>query len=130
MRVARSPLAKREVPLAARLEYRFLPDSRAQVDINLLVDANQLTFKQGAQNNYESNFDVVGFVLNSVGKTEGGFSQTVKATLSESDYKRALTTGITYTGHADLPPGTYQLRAVVRDAETGKLGSVSQYLNA
>jgi hypothetical protein len=37
-------------------------------------------------------------------------------------------TGISYTGHADLPPGTYQLRAVVRDSDTGKLGSVAQYL--
>src|SRR5215831_3370302 len=128
VRAAMSPLAKREVPLAARLQYRFLPDLRAQVDINLLVDASQLTFKQDAQNNYEANFDVVGFIMNSIGKTEGGFSQTVNAKLSESDYKRSQTTGISYTGHADLPPGTYQVRAVVRDTETGKLGSVSQYL--
>jgi len=128
VRAAMSPLAKREVDLAARLEYRFLPDARAQADINVLINANQLTFKQDAQNNYEANFDVVGFVMNSLGKTQGGFSQTVNAKLSEADYKRALTTGISYTGHADLPAGTYQLRAVVRDSESGKLGSVSQYL--
>jgi hypothetical protein len=67
-------------------------------------------------------------MMNSMGKTEGGFSQTVTAKLSEGDYKRALTTGLSYTAHADLLPGTYQLRGVVRDSETGKLGSVSQYL--
>ena len=128
VRAAMSPLAKREVELAARLQYRFLPDARAQIDINLLINANQLTFKPDAQNNYVANFDVVGFMLNSVGKTEGGFSQTVTAKLSEADYKRALTTGVSFTGHSDLPPGTYQLRAVVRDSETGKLGSVSQYV--
>jgi VWFA-related protein len=128
VRAAMSPLAKRDVDLAARLQYRFLPDSRAQLDINLLVNANQITFKQDAEKNYVANFDIVGFMMNNTGKTEGGFSQTVNAKLSESDYKRALTTGISYTGHADLPPGTYQLRAVVRDGETGKLGSVSQYL--
>lgn len=128
VRAAMSPLARRDVDLAARLEYRFLPDSRAQVDVNLLINANQLTFKQDAQNNHVANFDVVGFVMNSVGKTEGGFSQTVSAKLSEADYKRALTTGISFTGHSDLPPGTYQLRAVVRDAETGKLGSVSHFI--
>jgi VWFA-related protein len=128
VRAAMSPLAKRDVDLAARLQYRFLPDSRAQLDINLLVNANQLTFKQDTDKNYLANFDIVGFMMNSMGKTEGGFSQTVTAKLSESDYKRALTTGISYTAHADLPPGTYQLRGVVRDSETGKLGSVSQYL--
>ncbi|HYX29489.1 MAG TPA: VWA domain-containing protein, partial [Pyrinomonadaceae bacterium] len=128
VRAAMAPLAKRDIDLAARLEYRFLPDARAQVDINVIVNANQLTFKQDANNNHEANFDVVGFMLNSVGKTEGGFSQTVKATLSEKDYQRALTTGLSYTAHGELPPGTYQLRAVVRDAGSGKLGSVSQFL--
>ncbi len=128
VRTAMSPLAKRDVDLAARVQYRFLPDARAQLDINLLVNANQLTFKPDAEKNYVASFDIVGFMMNSLGKTEGGFSQTVNAKLSEADYKRALTTGISYTGHADLPPGTYQLRAVVRDGETGRLGSVSQYL--
>jgi VWFA-related protein len=128
VRAAMSPLAKRDIDLAARLQYRYLPDSRAQLDINLLVNANQLTFKQDAEKNYLATFDIVGFMMNSMGKAEGGFSQTVTAKLSESDYKRALTTGLSYTAHADLPPGTYQLRAVVRDSETGKLGSASQYL--
>jgi hypothetical protein len=128
VRAAMAPLARRDVDLAARLQYRFLPDSRAQLDIDLLVNANQLTFKQDADKNYVTNFDIVGFMMNSMGKTEGGFSQTVTAKLSEGDYKRALTTGLSYTAHADLLPGTYQLRGVVRDSETGKLGSVSQYL--
>jgi VWFA-related protein len=128
VRAAMSPLARRDVDVAARLQYRFLPDARAQLDINLLLNANQLTFKQEADKTYTSNFDVVGFLMNSTGKTEGGFSQTVNAKLSESDYKRALTTGISFTAHADLPAGTYQLRGVVRDTETGKLGTVSQYL--
>jgi len=128
VRAAIAPLAKRDVDLAARLQYRYLPDSRAQLDINLLVNANQLTFKQDGEKNYTANFDIVGFMMNSMGKTEGGFSQTVTAKLSEGDYKRALTTGLSYTAHADLPAGTYQLRGVVRDSETGKLGSVSQYL--
>jgi len=128
VRAAMSPLAKREVDLAARLQFRFLPDPRAQIDINLLVNANQLTFKPGANNTYEADFDVVGFILNNLGKTQGGFSQTIHTALSEKDYQRALTTGISYTAHAELPAGTYQLRAVVRDGTSGKIGSVSQFV--
>jgi len=128
VRAAMSPLAKREVDLAARLQFRFLPDTRAQIDINLLVNANQLTFKPGANNTYEADFDVVGFILNNLGKTQGGFSQTIHTTLSEKDHQRALTTGISYTAHAELPAGTYQLRAVVRDGASGKIGSVSQFV--
>jgi VWFA-related protein len=128
VRAAMSPLARRDVDLAARVQYRFLPDIRAQLDLNLVINANNLDFKKGANGNYESAFDVVGFVLNSLGKTQGGFSQTIHSTLSEKDYQRALTAGLSYTAHAELPAGTYQLRAVVRDTESGKLGSVTQYI--
>jgi hypothetical protein len=63
-----------------------------------------------------------------MGKSLGGFSQTVTANLSPEDYKRALAAGLSYTAHAQLPPGSYQLRAVVRESESGRLGSMSQYL--
>jgi VWFA-related protein len=123
-----SPLAKREVELAGRLQYRFIPDTGAEVDINLLVNANNLSFKEDSDGKYRATFDVVGFIANSVGKSQGGFSQTVTSSLSPADYKRALTMGLSYSAHAQLPPGSYQLRAVVRDSESGRLGSISQYI--
>jgi VWFA-related protein len=123
-----SPLAKRDVDIAGRLQYRFLPENLAEVDIGLLINANNLGFKQGPDNKYQSTFDVVGFVINSMGKSMGGFSQTVTANLSPEDHERALAMGLSYTAHAQLPPGSYQLRVVVRESETGRLGSMSQYL--
>ena len=128
VRAAMSPLAKNEVEVAGRLQYRFLPDNRAQVDINLLINANNLDFKQGADGKYESTFDVVGFLINSLGKPENGFSQTVNSALSPDEYKRALTSGISFTGHADLAAGTYQVRAAVREQSTGRMGTFAQYL--
>jgi VWFA-related protein len=128
VKAAMSPLARRDIDIAGRLQYRFLPENVAEVDINLLVNANNLDFKQGSEGKYQSTFDVVGFVMNSMGKSMGGFSQTVTANLSPADYKRALALGLSYTAHAQLPPGSYQLRAVVRETETGRLGSMSQYL--
>ncbi len=123
-----SPLAKRDVELAARLQYRFLPDTGAELDYHLLVNANNLSFTQDADGKYKATFDVVGFVANSVGKSAGGFSQTVTANLSPDQYHHALTTGLSYSAHAQLPPGSYQLRVAVRDNSSGRLGSISQYL--
>jgi hypothetical protein len=128
LKAVRSPLAKRDIDLTGVLQYRFRPDNSAEVDINLLVDANNLAFKQEADNKFHASFDVVGFLANDTGKSMGGFSQTVSASLSAEDYKRALSYGISYTGHATVPPGEFQLRAAVRDNETGRLGSMSQYL--
>lgn len=128
VKAAMSPLAKREIDIAGRLQYRFLPENVAEVDINLLINANNLDLKQGADGKYHSTFDVVGFVMNSMGKSQGGFSQTVTTSLSPDDYKRALTAGLSYTAHTQLPPGSYQMRAVVREVDSGRLGSMSQYL--
>jgi len=128
VKAAMSPLAKRDVELAGRLQFRFLPENVAEVDINILVNANKLDFKQSTDGKYKASFDVVGFLVNSMGKTMGGFSQTVTTELTPADYKRALALGLSYTAHAQLPPGAYQLRAVVRETDTGRLGSMSQYL--
>jgi VWFA-related protein len=128
IKAAMSPLAKRDVDVTGLLQYRFLPDNRADIDINMLINANNLNFKQESDGNYHTTFDVVGFLVNSMGKSQGGFSQTVNASLSPDDYKRALTYGISYTGHAQLPAGVYQLRTIVRENESGLVGTMSQFL--
>jgi len=128
IKAAMSPLAKREVNLAGTLQYRFMPDNRADIDINLVIDANNLDFKQDATGKYHATFDVVGFVVNSRGQSQDGFSQTIITSFSPEEYKQALANGISFTGHAALPPGNYQFRAVVREGETGRLGTASQYL--
>ncbi|MFL6229811.1 MAG: VWA domain-containing protein [Pyrinomonadaceae bacterium] len=128
VRAAMSPLAKSDLNLSSTLQYRFTPENSAAVDINLVIDANKLDFKQGTDGKYQTSFDVVGFVVNSLGKSQDGFSQTINASLSPEEYRRALASGISFTGHAELPPGTYQLRAAVRESSTGRLGSMSQYL--
>jgi VWFA-related protein len=128
LKAVRSPLAKRDIDVSGWLQYRFLSDNRADIDINVLVDANKLTFKQEGDSNYHGAFDIVGFLVNTVGKSQGGFSQTVNISLSPEDHKRALAYGISYAGHAVLGPGQYQLRAVVRDSDSGNLGSMSQFL--
>jgi VWFA-related protein len=127
-RAAKSPLARRDVSLAGTLQYRFTPSNSADIDINLVIDANNLGFKQSADGKQHATFDVACFVVNSVGKLQDGFSQTITANYSSEEYKQALANGISFTGHAELPPGYYQFRAVVREAETGHLGTISRYL--
>jgi len=128
IKAAMSPLARRDIEIACRLQYRFLPENLAETDINILINANNLQFEESADGKHHSTFDVVGFVMNSMGKALGGFSQTVTTNLTPADYRQAQSLGLSYTAHAQLPPGTYQLRAVVRESKTGRLGSMSQYL--
>ncbi|HEX8888834.1 MAG TPA: VWA domain-containing protein [Pyrinomonadaceae bacterium] len=128
VRAAMSPLAKREVAVSGAFQYRFMPENRALIDVDLHIDASQLDFKQEADGKYHTTLEVVGFVVNRQGKTETGFSETIKAGLTPDEYKRALDNGLGYTGHVQLLAGTYQLRVAVREEDTGKLGSLSKYL--
>lgn len=127
-RAAMSPLAKRDVDVSGAFQYRFLPQNRAAIDIDLRIDARTLDFKQASDGKYHATVDIVGFVVNHSGKTDQGFSETINAALTPDEYKRALDNGLGYTGHVQLDAGNYQLRVAVREDETGKLGSLSKYL--
>src|SRR2546429_214870 len=127
IKAAISPLARRELDVSAELQYSFLPGNLAQLDINTFIDARKLDFKRSADGKYQASFEVAGFVFDQVGRARGGISQTVNADLTEEDYQRALIKGISYTASTQAAPGYYQVRLVVREVGTGKIGSVSRY---
>jgi VWFA-related protein len=127
MDAARSPLAKRDLDVSSNLSLKMTPPKGADLGINLLVDPKTLNFTQ-SDDKYHTTFDVVGFILDGVGKTRGGFSETINANLTPAEYQEAMRTGLTYSADTQLPPGYYQLRAVVREEGTGNLGTVSRYI--
>lgn len=125
---SKSPLAKRDVDLAANVGYKLTADNKAAVDINLLIEARKLSFTQSADGKQQASFDVAGFLYDQFGKLRGGFSETVSTSLSPEDYQRALKEGLTYSAGTELPSGYFQFRGVVREASTGKIGTISRYL--
>jgi VWFA-related protein len=127
-KAAMSPLAKRDVDVSGAFQYRFMPNNSAAIDVDLRIDGKTLDFKQESDGKYHTTLDVVGFLLNRQGKTSEGFSQTINAVLTPDEYKRAMNNGLGYTGHIELPAGGYQLRVAVRESNTGKLGTVSKYI--
>jgi VWFA-related protein len=127
IRVATSPLARRDLDVATELQYRFLPTNQAQLDINAFIDARKLQFTRSDDGKHHASFDLAGFVFDQSGHNRGGISQTINADLSEADYQRALANGISYTASTQAAPGYYQVRLVVREVNTGKVGSVSRY---
>ena len=128
LEAAKSPLAKRDVDLVANVGYKLTAANKAAVDINLIIEAKKLTFTPAADGKQQASFDVVGFLYDQYGKLRGGFSETVNASLNPEEYRRALKEGVTYTANTELPSGYFQFRAVVREESTGKLGTISRYL--
>ncbi len=128
IKAALSPLVKTELGVATLVQHKFLPNDRAALDIYIAIDPKTLHFNQSADGNYHNSFDVAGFVFDQLGRPKGGFSETVNANLTPEEYRKQLLTGISDSAHTELPPGFYQLRLVVRETETGRVGTTSKYL--
>jgi VWFA-related protein len=128
VKAAVSPLVKSEVGVSSLVQHKFLATNKAELDIHLFIDPKTLKFTESPEGKYQTSFDVVGFVFDLLGKPRGGFSETVNANLTSADYQRALASGLSYSAHTELPTGNFQLRAVVRENRTGRIGSTSRYL--
>ena len=127
MKAILSPVIKTELGLSTLVQHKFVPSLKAELDIHMLVDPKTLHFSE-VDGRYKDSFDIAGFVFNQRGKRVGGFSETVNANLSPEEYKRAIRGGISDSAHTELPPGYFQLRIVVRENETGRVGTTSKYL--
>jgi VWFA-related protein len=124
---ARSPLAKRDIEVSPNIAVKLLPEAnKATVEVNMLIDPKNLNFSE-ENGEHNTSLDVVGFVLDELGKQRGGFSETLDLKLSKENYQKAQS-GLIYTAAIDLPPGNFQLRSVIRERSTGALGTFSKYL--
>jgi VWFA-related protein len=124
---ARSPLVKADIDITPNVAVKLMP-GKAEVDIHMLINAGKFHFTE-ADGKYQASFDVVGFVFDQMGRNRGGFSDSIILNLSKEDYQRALVEGVTYTASTELPAGNnYQVRAVVREASSGSLGTFAKYL--
>jgi len=128
LKAALSPLVKSELGVSSLVQHKFVTPNKAELDIHLFIDPKTLQFTRTPEGKQQASFDVVGFVFDLLGKARGGFSETINANLSEADYQRALSSGLSYSAHTELPTGNFQLRAVVRENTTGRIGSISRYL--
>ena len=124
---ARSPLARNDIDVTPNIAVKFLPGNKADVDIHVLIDANKLQFKE-AGDRHQDSLDIVGMIFDQMGRNRGGFSETINLNLSAAEYARALKEGLTYSANTDVQPDYYQVRIVVRESDTGSLGSFSKYL--
>jgi VWFA-related protein len=124
---ALSPLAKADIDVTPNVSVK-LQSGRAAVDVQLLIGANKLHFTEGPSGTHRVSFDVVAFIFNELGRRYAGLSETVNLNLTPEDYQIAMTEGVAYSGATELPPGYYQVRAVVRDSSSGNIGTFSKYV--
>ncbi len=69
------------------------------------------------------NVEIYSYVSDAEGQMRDFFNQGVTVDLAKQKGRQSMEQGgIKYYGHFELPPGSYQVRVLVRNAETGRTG--------
>ena len=100
--------------------YFRLDENRFFVPVSLIVPGSQIPFVKGGDKD-KATLDIVGSVIDEFKRPIGHARETVKLNLDMGLGARQK--NIQYTTSFDLPPGKYQMKFVVRENQTGRMGS-------
>lgn len=115
-----SDLPATDIAVYMDASYFRLDERRYFVPVSLLVPGSQIPFVKGGDRD-KATLDIVGQVIDEVKRPIGEVRQTVKLDLDPA--LQARQKNIEYTTSFNLPPGKYEMKFVVRENQTGRMGS-------
>lgn len=96
------------------------------------IEMSKLDFKDDPQRPGMKNvrLELVAFTFNETGSIIDQHGRAFTLEIAPHQYEAAMTKGLFYSDDFIIKkPGAYQLRCIIRDPLTGKLGSASQFIN-
>jgi hypothetical protein len=115
-----SELPNTDVALYMAASYFRLDDRRFYIPVALVVPGSQIPFTQGGDKD-KASLDVIGEVLDELKRPVGSVRETVKLALDASQQVRRK--NVQYSTGFILTPGKYHFKFVVRENQSGRLGS-------
>lgn len=115
-----SELPATDMPIYLDAMYFRIEENRFYVPVSLIIPGSQIPFVQGGDKD-KATLDVIGEVIDEAKRPIGQARETVKLNLDPSAQARQK--NIQYTTSFNLPPGKYQVKFVVRENQTGRMGS-------
>jgi VWFA-related protein len=124
-----APLGARDLSL--RMTPYFFNSSKQGPIVRALfhIDCSKLTFKDGPDGQKRLDLDLAAFAFDEEGVAADLNAHRLVFNFDERRYREALAEGLAYRADFQLKkPGAYQFRAVLRDGESGRTGSASQFI--
>lgn len=127
--VLREALASPFVKDDVRLKVTGLFTGKLQMKVLVHIDARDITFIESG-GAYKTSFDLAVVAFDANGKIAREWLRTEPITVPAQYYDQALRDGFAYTVTVPLEKaGPYQVRVAVRDDDSGRLGSDSQFVD-
>ena len=122
-----SPLVRRDIDVQLTPFYRDDAKREPLLTMMLHIDAARLGFKQ-ADGMYKNKLVMTGLLASADGKIADSFSNTIDLNYKPEDYASIRKDGILVTRAVGIKPGVYQVRILVREAESGNLGTANSFV--
>lgn len=116
----RSYLPAIDVAVYLQALYFRVEDNRFFIPVSLIVPGSQIPFLKNGDRD-KASIDILGQVKNAQGISVGDVRETVKLALDAS--QQVARKNIQYSTGFTLAPGRYHLKFVVRENQTGRMGS-------
>jgi VWFA-related protein len=121
-----SELTTTDVAVYVSAAYFRLDDSHYYIPVSLIVPGSQIPFTNAA-NKDKATIDIIGTARNELNMPIGNVRETVKLNIDESQQVRRK--NVQYNTGFVLAPGVYKIKFVVRENQTGRLGSFESTIN-
>jgi VWFA-related protein len=125
-----SPFGTAGVRVSLASQFLNREPSGPEVRAILHIDGRDLSFQNQTDGSKKIVFDAAVMTYGENGAVADAKYSTFTGALSEANFETLLKSGLDYLIEVPVKkPGAYQLRAAVRDPPTGRVGSVSQFID-
>jgi VWFA-related protein len=122
----RSDLPATDVPVYLQAFYFRAADNKFFIPVSILIPGSTIPFAQKG-NNDKATIDIIGQIKGTNDVDFGNVRDTLKLAVDQS--KNVSHKNIQYSTAFTLAPGHYHLKFVVRENQTGKMGSFETDIN-
>jgi len=121
-----SELPTTDLPLYLGMAYFRMEANKYYIPISLVVPGSEIPFTRSSDRD-KATLDVIGIVLDDEHRPVDRIRDTVKLAVDTTSEVRKK--NVQYNTGLSLPPGKFHLKFVVRENQTGRMGSFETDLN-
>jgi hypothetical protein len=116
-----------DLPFVVDASYFLRPDNTYHVVLAAKIPGSAVQLLKKS-NSHETEFDFIWRATDASGKPAGVLRDTLPVKVSGESYDLLLAGNFLYEGSLVLPPGKYQLKVLVRENQSGKMGTFEEPL--
>jgi VWFA-related protein len=114
-----------ELPIDVHTQFFMKTESDAQIAVLTRLDLHPLHFRKEENLNLDT-LTFVTVVFDRDGHVVSGHQRSLEMRLRDDALEKYLQSGVTVRINFDVKPGTYLVRAIVRDSESGQISGLNR----